>query len=245
MRRRHLILIRFALLAWLFTAAPWGRAADINTLQLLTQAEFRAFSEDLSAVASFKPMIPSESMGLTGFDIGAAVSGTRLENKAVWEKAAAGASVPSTLPVPMLRVHKGLPWNIDVGASLAKVPSTDITIVGGELRWAVLPGSTVLPAVALRASASALSGVDQLSFRSYGFDVSISKGFAFLTPYAGVGIVRSTSKPDAAALLANESFSQGKVFAGLNVNFGLANLLIETDKTGDATSYGVKVGFRF
>jgi hypothetical protein len=224
-------------------AAPWAQAADVNPV-LLNQAEFRLLSEDMGSVVAFKPMIPSESMGISGFDMGVAISGTKLQNHAIWEKAANGSSIPTTLPVPMLRVHKGLPYDFDIGGSFAKVPSTNIQILGGELRWAFLPGSTVSPALALRASVSAVSGVDNLSLRTAGLDVSISKGFAFLTPYAGAGIVNVKSKPDVPGL-ASESFSQSKVFAGLNLNFGLTNLVLETDKTGKATSYGVKLGLRF
>ena len=220
-----------------------AHAANVNPL-LLTQPEFRLLSEDLGSVVSFKPMIPSESMGLTGFDIGIAVSGTRLQNRAVWEKAAAGGNVPSTLPVPALRVHKGLPFDIDIGVSLSKVPSSNIQIAGGELRWAFLPGGVATPAIALRASYSALSGVDNLSLETTGLDLSISKGFLFLTPYAGVGSVRVKSKPDGFGL-ATETFTQGKVFAGVNMNFGLTNVVLEGDKTGQATSYGVKLGYRF
>ena len=226
-------------------AAMGAGAADINTLQLLNQSEFRGLSEDLGAALSYKGLIPAEPMGITGFDIGLAVTGTRLQNRAAFEKATAGASVPATLPVPTLRVHKGLPFDIDVGVSYAAVPSSNVRVIGGELRWAVLAGSTVTPAVALRASVASLSGVDQLKLRTTGLDVSVSKGFALLTPYAGIGTVRVKSETDASGAKSPVSFSLTKVFAGLNVNFGLTNLAFEGDKTGDATSYGVKFGLRF
>jgi hypothetical protein len=224
-------------------AASWAQAADVNPV-LLTQPEFRLLSEDMGAVLSFKPMIPAESMGITGFDVGVALTGTKLENRAIWEKASNGSSVEATLPIATVRVHKGLPFDIDIGGSFAKVPSTNIQILGGELRWAILPGSTITPALAVRASVSELSGVDNLSLRTTGLDVSISKGFAFLTPYVGAGIVNVKSKPDAPGLV-SESFRQNKVFAGMNLNFGLVNLVLEGDKTGEATSYGVKLGLRF
>lgn len=224
--------------------ASAAHAADINP-QLLTQPQFRALSEDMGAVVSYKPLIPSEPSGITGFDIGVAVTGTKLKNHAVWEQAAGGSDVPSTLPVPTVRVHKGLPLNIDIGAFYSKVPTTNIQIGGGELRWAFVPGGTLTPALAARVSYTRLSGVDNLKFDTTGFDVSISKGFAFFTPYAGAGIVKVKSKPGAATLLAEESFDQSKVFAGLNMNFGLANIALEADRTGKATSAGVKFGFRF
>ena len=226
-------------------AAPIARAADLNSLQTLTQPEFRLLSEDLGALLSFKPLIPSEPLGLTGFDIGVGVSGTVLENRSVWEKATGGSSVPSTIAVPSLRAHKGLPFDIDVGLSVSRVPSAGVTVTGGELRWAPLAGNAVLPAIALRASASAMSGVDQLKLRTLGFDVSVSKGFLFATPYAGLGTVNVKSKPEASSLKGDEDFNLAKVFAGVNLNLGLGNLAFEADKTGKATSYSAKFGFRF
>lgn len=226
-------------------AAPIARAADLNSLQTLTQPEFRLLSEDLGALLSFKPLIPSEPLGLTGFDIGVGVSGTVLENRSVWEKAAGGSSVPSTIAVPSLRAHKGLPFDIDVGVSVSRVPSAGITVTGGELRWAPLAGNAVLPAIALRVSASSMSGVDQLKLRTLGFDVSVSKGFLFATPYAGLGTVNVKSKPQGSPLAGDEDFNLAKVFAGVNLNLGLGNLAFEADKTGKATSYSAKFGFRF
>lgn len=229
----------------LLAAAPLAHAADLNTLQSLSQSEFRLLSEDLGAIVSYKPLIPSEPLGLTGFDIGVGVSGTVLENRGAWEKAAGGSSVPSTVAVPSLRAHKGLPFDIDLGVSVSRVPTAGITITGGELRWAPLAGNAVLPAIALRASTSAISGVDQLKLRTYGFDVSVSKGFLFATPYAGLGTVNVRSRPQASSLKADEDFNLTKAFAGVNLNFGLANLAFEADRTGKATSYSAKYGFRF
>ncbi len=240
----RLATLRILLLASGVCAAAGASAADINNLGALSQAQFLAVSEDLGAALSYKPLVPAEPLGITGFDIGLAVTGTKLQSRAALQAASTG-SVPATLPVPTLRVHKGLPFNIDLGVSYAAVPSSNIRLVGGELRWAVLAGSVATPAVALRASATSLSGVDQLKLNTTGLDVSISKGFAMLTPYAGIGTVRVKSDPKGIAGLRAESFSQGKVFAGLNLNLGLVNLAFEGDKTGDATSYGMKFGFRF
>lgn len=226
-------------------AAPLAQAADLNAANLDTQAEFRALSEDLSAAISFKPLIPAESMGITGFDIGVAVTGTRLADRDVWQKAAGGSAPSATLPTAVLRVHKGLPFDIDIGGSFASIPSAGVTALGGEVRWAVVPGGTVTPAVALRASVSTVSGIDNMKMNTFGIDASVSKGFALLTPYAGIGTVFVRSKADDASSLGKENFNQFKIFAGTNINFGLANLVLETDRTGDTTSYGVKVGLRF
>src|SRR5467141_4619232 len=88
-------------------------AGDINNIQALSQPNFRLLSEDLGAALSYKPLTPTAPLGLTGFDVGVAVTATSIKNSAVLQKAGAGDH--STLPVPSLRVHKGLPLGVDVG----------------------------------------------------------------------------------------------------------------------------------
>src|SRR6266542_4617600 len=85
-------------------------AGDINNIQALSQPNFRLLSEDLGAALSYKPLTPTAPLGITGFDVGLAVTGTKLQNRAVF--AQAGADI-STAVVPSLRLNKGLPFGID------------------------------------------------------------------------------------------------------------------------------------
>lgn len=226
-------------------ATSAAHALEISTLNLLTQSEFRLLSEDLGAALSYKALVPAESLGVLGFDIGVGVTATELQHRDVLAKAAAGATVPKALPVTSVRVVKGLPFNLDIGAALGRVPTTGATTTGGELRWAVVPGGVLTPAIAVRASYTRFGGIDQLKASSAGLDVSISKGFLFATPYVGIGSVTTRSQVTGTTPLKAERFNQTRVFGGVNVNLGLVNLAVEADKTGDATSYGVKAGFRF
>jgi hypothetical protein len=240
------MLLRRALVAGVFLAASLpAAAADINQIQTLTQDEFRKLTQDLGAALSYKPLIPAEPLGVLGFDVGLAATVTQLENKEVFQKAGAGDI--SSVAVPSLRLHLGLPFGIDVGAMAGQAPSTNIQLYGAELRWAFVKGGTATPAIALRGSYTQLSGVDQLDFNTRGVDLSISKGFAFFTPYGGIGKVWVTSTPKdiPTAVPTEESLSLNKGFVGFNLNFVLVNFALEWDKTGDATSYGAKLGFRF
>jgi hypothetical protein len=221
-----------------------AQAADLDTINALAQAQFRLLSEDLGATLSYKPLSPGEPLGITGFDIGIEVTATKLENTAVFSAAAGGDST-DTLALPKLHVHKGLPFGFDIGASYSAVPDSNIKVWGAEVRYAILKGSTATPALAVRASYSALDGVDQLKLNTTGLDLSISKGFAMFTPYAGIGKVWVRSTPDASTGLAEEDFDLGKVFVGINMNLAVINIAVEGDKTGDAKSYGIKFGWRF
>lgn len=222
-----------------------AQAGNLGSLGTLTQAEFRAASQDLGAALSYKPMLPTEPQGITGFDIGVAVTGTDVSRSAA-ALAKAGANLASldTLVTTRLQLHKGLPLGFDVGAFIANVPSIGTTVSGGELRYALLSGGTATPAIGVRGAFTRMSGSEQLALNTRSLDISISKGFAMLTPYAGVGQVWVESNPNAGGL-ARESFNRGKLFGGLNLNMGLLNLAFEVDKTGDTQSWGLKLGLRW
>lgn len=226
-----------ALVIGCFTQSAIAANVDITKLGSV-QADFKSFSEDFGSALSYKAVIPAEPLGITGFDLAIEASSTEAKSLAK----VTGTS-DTTLIVPKLHIHKGLPFNIDFGAFYSSV--SNIKLYGGELRYAILEGGVAMPAIAVRGAMSKLSGVDQISFSTRSLDVSISKGFAMFTPYAGVGTVWVDSNPDAATGLTQEKFQQGKTFAGLNINLGLTNFALEYDKTGKATSYSAKLGFRF
>lgn len=228
-------------------ASAASAAADIDQLENFTgakaQEQFRLFSEDLGAALSYKALAPAEPLGVIGIDVGVEVTATNLANSDTF-KLATGEEF-DTLPVAKLHVHKGLPLGIDVGGFYASVPGSNVDLMGLELRYAILEGGVASPALALRGTMTRLGGVDQLDLDTRGVELTISKGFAMLTPYAGVGKVWVNSDPNDVPLLESEEFSLSKVYAGANLNLGLLNLAVEGDKTGDATSYGLKLGFRF
>src|SRR6267378_1109414 len=236
-------LKRGLVVAFLFAVSLPAAASNIDQLQNLSQPQFRALSEDLGAALSYKPLTPTTPLGITGFDLGLAVTATKIKNSDLLQRAGAGNH--STLPVPSLRVHKGLPLGLDVGVMVGAVPGTNIKLYGGELRYAIVPGGAALPAIGIRGSYTKLTGVDQLDFDTKGVDLSISKGFLMFTPYGGIGKVWASSTPNGIPALSKESLSLNKVFVGANLNFGLMNLAFEGDRTGKASSYGAKLGFRF
>lgn len=226
-----------------------AQADDLNNLGALSQAKFQTLSEDLTAALSYKAVAPAEPLGVTGFDIGIEVTGTSLKSADIW-KDVTGSSL-STLPLAKLHAHKGLPFGIDLGAVYSTAPGSNIKLMGGELRYAIVEGNVALPAVAVRAAMTKLSGVDQLEFSSKSVELSVSKGFAMVTPYVGVGKVWSTSTPQNITITGSSlkmtevKDIATKLFAGANFNLGLVNLAGEFDKTGDNNSYSVKVGLRF
>ena len=234
---------KLLLIAGLLIAGPaWGQ--NVDNLFLLTQPQFRLLSEDLGGAFSYRPQTPTEPLGFPGFDVGLAVTGAKLKNREIAELASS-EGVDSTILIPTVRANVGLPLGFDVGASYAWVPDSDIRYYGGELRFAILRGDAATPSVGVRGSFTKITGVDQLDLDTRGLDVSISKGFGPLTPYAGVGKVWVDSVPKGIPTLQREEFDLNKWFFGLGINLVGLNLNLEADKTGDVKAYSVKVGLRF
>ena len=220
---------------------------DLDQINDLAQNQFEALSEDLGSALAYRSVAPAEPLGVTGFDVGVSITATKLESIEAWETAIGDNDVSSSLYLPKVHAVKGLPWGIDIGAFYTSVPSSNIKVVGGEVKYAIWEGGVASPALAIRGSYAALQGVDQLDFSTAGVDLSISKGIAMFTPYAGIGVQRLSSEPqeDAGLVLEKESITQKRIMAGLNVGVALFNAAFEFDQIGEATSYSVKVGLRF
>lgn len=233
---------KLCLAAIMASAAFSAQAADLDNLSALGQAQFRLLSEDLTGALSYKAVAPGEPLGITGFDLGVEITGTKMQSADAW-KTATGSNV-STLPIPKIHAHKGLPFNIDVGAFYTAVPNSNIKVYGGELRYAILEGGIASPSLSVRGAMSKMTGVDQLDFDTKSTEITLSKGFLMFTPYIGAGRVWANSDPHAGILKA-EKINVNKLFVGTNISLGLVNLALEADKTGENASYSAKFGLRW
>ena len=225
-----------------------GAAPNLNLIDTLGQNFFRLLSEDVGAAISYRAVQPAEPLKVPGFDISAVVSVSELVNADQWLSAIDASDSTTQIILPKIQATIGLPYSFDIGAFYSNSSNTDISITGAELKYAILDGSTLMPAIAVRATYTQLDGIDQLYMDTKGADISISKGFAFFTPYAGIGSVWVNSKPraEAAAVgLEEESFQLNKYFVGANFSLAIISLAVEGDKTGDATAYSVKLGLRW
>ncbi len=218
-------------------------AASFDSLESLSQARFLLMSENIAAAIHYKGVGPAEPLGIIGFDLGIELSSTEIDDE-IFGEASSGEIDQSELIIPRVHVNKGLPFGLDIGAAFSAVPGTDIKALSGELRYAIVSGGVLTPAVGVRASYAVLEGVDQFDMNSSALEITASKGFAMLTPYIGTGIVKTTVTPNDIGTLTEESFDQKKMFVGATFNLGFA-LTVEIDKTGDYRTYSAKMGFRF
>ncbi len=238
---RRLSLLAFTLAV--AAASNTTHAGALDSFEALDQSDFRTLTENLAAATHYRGITPAEPLGIIGFDVGVSLTATEI-NEEVLDLASEGDFELSQILLPRVHAHKGLPFGFDIGAFASAVPDTEIKLLGAEIRKAIFEGSAATPAVGIRAGFSTLQGLDQLSLQSLSVDLSISKGVLMLTPYAGVGYIVTKAEASEEFGFDEESVNQQKVYAGININFGL-NFTLEADRTGDYTSYSAKAGIRF
>jgi hypothetical protein len=229
----------------LFHPNVWG-SSDIQIPPTYSQSQFHDFSKQGGLAISYFPLAPAEPLGITGFDIGGEVTLANIDqNESFWKDIAKDNDPPDLLILPKIHVQKGIPFGIDLGIVYSKVPNSNISMIGGEIKWAFIGGNLVFPALALRGSYTTLLGVDDLGMSTYGVDLSISKGISFITPYAGIGEVWIDSKPKSSLVsLSTENISLTKGFVGVKLSLFVVNFVAEADFS-TIPVYSARLNFGF
>ncbi|HEY1076288.1 MAG TPA: hypothetical protein VGE51_06335 [Fontimonas sp.] len=241
--RRHLLLV--SMLAF----APHAQASDFDIdCATACQAAFEDVVTDISAALNYKALGPAEATGLLGFGVGAFVSYVPVQNEQAW-RTLTGSDVDA-VAMAGLSAHKGLPFGIDIGAFYTAVPGTDAKAYGAELRYAILEGGIAQPALALRGAYTATSGIDDFDYDAYSADVSLSKGFTFVTPYIGAGYVWATATPSGSVTGAPLNLEEVEVdnerfFVGMRITAVLLEITPEYERVGDNNAYNLRLGFSF
>jgi len=246
------IIIAVLLVLVMAVPAMAKTAFDFNGYSLLAdpQGQFKKFSTDFGLAISYVPLSPAEPLGglLPGIDAGVEATAVKIDkNKPYW--AAAASDLPSYIVIPRVHVQVGLPIvPIDLGVSYSSVPNTDIKLTGFELKYAILKGGVVMPAIAVRGAMTKLTGIDVLDLSTKSVDVSISKGFLMFTPYAGIGMVKIDSKPkdpDVSAILKSVSVTEMKSFLGFKFSLlPILNIVAEADFS-KVKEYSLRLNLHF
>jgi hypothetical protein len=205
------------------------------------QPYFHDLSKEIGLAISYVPMEPAAPLGILGFDVGVEASFLSIHNNDPYWANVTNNSAPSTLIIPKIHVNKGLPAGIDIGLIYSSIPSSNISLIGGDIKIAILEGSVATPAIALRGSYTKLNGVSDLNLNTAGVDLSISKGFGPFTPYAGVEeLFIQSSATNSSLGLNSESINSFKGFVGAKLSFMVLNLVGQVDM-GELPMYSLRL----
>lgn len=237
-----MIVRRFtAVLGAALVVAGIAHAADIQTLSALSQNQFGSLTQDLGDALSYRDMEPATPLGLSGVDIGVTAADTRLDSASGWD--AASGSHGRQIPVVGVQLDKGLPANFDVGLLYDVVPDSNARVVGGALSYALVGGSLLAPALTIRGTYTRLIGVSAMSLNTRSVEICLSQGFPLITPYIGIGRVRTAASARGTDL-SPVILDNDKIYAGADINLGVINLDIEADHMAGSMSYAANIGWR-
>jgi hypothetical protein len=241
--KKNLLLLSLATLIFtLFIQETTYGDTQIVLPSGFAQSYFHDLSKEVGLAISYVPMEPASPMGILGFDVGVEASFINIHNNdPYWTQVIPSGTPPSTLIIPKLHVNKGLPAGIDIGLIYSSVPSSNISLIGGDIKFAILEGSVATPAIALRGSYTKLNGVSDLNLNTAGVDLSISKGFGPVTPYGGVEeLFIQSSATNSALGLNSESINSFKGFVGAKLSLMIFNLVGQVDM-GELPMYSLRL----
>ncbi|MCB1054727.1 MAG: hypothetical protein KDD11_04355 [Acidobacteria bacterium] len=227
------------LAAALVVAAP-AHAWEIR--QDAPAADFARFHDAFAPAAFPAPRHGAGPLGWIGFEIFAEASAIDgVGNEAFADTTIRGSLPADALTIARVGARKGLPGGFDIGASYGEVVSADFNLLSADVKWSILEGGPLKPALALRVSGTRSSGSDVYDFQQTAVDLSFSKGFANLTPYVGVGLLRSESRLDRIAgdPLKVDSTDQ-ILFAGVTINLLVPRITLAVEQ-GDQLQAAVRL----
>jgi hypothetical protein len=215
----------------------------VNELGMLIDSQFRNFAENLSAAQTHRALARRSSDDISPLEFDFELDSADLDRHAFLESLTTEQSA-QVLYIPRFSVSTGYSDGWNAGAFYSSVPQTDIQIYGGELRYSLRAQSeSLLPSVSVRGTYSQLRGVSDLFVTSTGVELSVSKGFSYFTPYAGIG----TTWLDGEYALDGyaSQLTQNKYFLGLQFDLGMFNLSAQTEQTGESSTTKATMGIRF
>jgi len=236
MRRALILIVSLA-----FSALP-ALAADVRPDA--PEADFREFNRRFAMAAYDYPRHGAAPLGLTGFDIyaDAAVDqnfGDESFARTVLDDSLAG----DALIVGRVGARKGLPGGINLGFAYARALETDVKLVSGDLQFAIIKGGTLTPALALRLTGTRTIDAGVYNLDQYGAEILLSKGFTVITPYVGVGVVRSKGSLDSSlGRTFEDSETRGTIYGGVTLSLLLPKITVEVEKA-DVVRGAVRIAF--
>ena len=198
---RHLVATG-SWLVLLIAAPAWAGPYDLQLGRLVmdgcssacTQQRFDKLMTDLGFVLGPVYLSEASTLGLNGLEVSLESTIAALASDSARWKLATRERGDPLLWVPRLRLRKGLPWSMEVGAQLSHLPDSALVVFGGELKAALHEGFFLWPDLSFRASLQRAVGAKDYSLTTWGWDLSASKRFAIagtlqIAPYLGYSMM--------------------------------------------------------
>lgn len=215
----------------------------------LTQEQWHRFNEQAGAIVTFKSLAPATTLGKKRVSVAMEVGNTPIDqHDGAWLNTFAhpDADCPlgEAIRLPALRARVGVSQAVDIGGYWTMAPDANYGVVSGDVRYMFLRESPSVPAAAIRASVSTLTGVPDFDLSTYSVDLVASKKTSLLTPYAGIrqSLVVGTEETSKVALASERnSITQG--YLGVVGSLWILDLAAEYDvSTVNTFAFAIGLG---
>ena len=185
-----------------------------NGLPVTDQAalleSYERLVQELGAAIANKPYAPAATLGANGFGFSVGSTGMYTnppsrEGPTPWERAHADETPEAFLFVPTISARKGLPYSVEVGATLGWLGLTHQGVFSGFARVALLEGYKPLPDLTVQVGYAGYVGNPELEMGVVDLSVSLGSTFPFgtykgihhgqLSPYVNVGFLQVGAAP--------------------------------------------------
>jgi hypothetical protein len=214
----------------------------------LTQAQWKIFVEQAGALVSFKSLAPAEPLGRWHFALGLDYAVTPVDqHDPAWINTFthpdADCPLGDQIKMPAVRARLGVSSRMDVIGFWTTAPRANYGLVGGALEYAFLRESARVPAAAVIASYTGLTGVPDFDMSIYSVAAVASKRMGAYAPYLGVKQsiavgTETTTKVD----LARETVPLGHAFVGVTGSLWRVGVAAEYE-VASVNTFSLMIGY--
>jgi hypothetical protein len=236
MRTFSIVIGTLAIVATLVPASADAQSSDINLRPGLTDQQFEALTSDLGAILRFRQLGDNAALGRGNVDVSLQFANARL-----------GDSTRSwSLSFPRVVARVGVNDRVDIGAWGGVNADSNYGLVGVDTKIALLRQGPARPvSLSVRPSVTSLVGPSDLWVGNASVDLSVSRAFGALAPYAGIATTSSLGVEWSKDVDLDPVVDEGSLaYAGLSYRW--RSLVVSADvEKGDLVTYGFRIGTRF
>ncbi len=225
-----------------FTFSINSIAAVKLSIDTLSRSEFITFMKEFVTIAGFKENRPAETFGIIGVEAGAGYEFFNTGKSSVWDEVY-GQDTGSNENGIFVHLRKGLLFNLDAGVRYGNLVNTDTNYHSFELRYGIMRGSMLTPAVALTANYTVITGFEDMKGNILGLNLSVSKGLGPWTPYGGIGVQRIMCEPYRVTGLNEEKENVIVKYAGFRFSFTPINYLNLQATIDESVTFSASINF--
>jgi hypothetical protein len=208
-------------------------AQDFNVRPGYTQEQLASLADEVGADLRFRQLGDTTTLGRGIVDIGVQLAETRIDDsQGAWNH---------TRVVARFGVHD----RVDVGAWGGFNPHSDYGIAGVDTKILLVREGRSPVSLSVRPSLTSLVGPSEVWVGTTSVDLTVSRAFGAVSPYAGVAARSSIAFERSADIDLDPADAEGTAsYAGVAYRWRSLSLAGEVEK-GETVSVGFRIGTRF